>query len=49
MLKDISVRLVAPEERHQQLMRAHHYLGSVRKIGETLWTAHLCRPHCRSR
>jgi len=39
MLREISVRLVAPEEeeRHQQLMQAHHYLGCLRKIGETLW------------
>jgi hypothetical protein len=39
MLKEIQVRLVDPEEeaRYQQSMQAHHYLGALRKIGETLW------------
>jgi hypothetical protein len=39
MLEEISVRLVRPEEeeRYQQLMQAHHYLGAQRKIGEALW------------
>jgi hypothetical protein len=38
-VKDIKVRLVAPEEqgRYTALMQAHHYLGALRKIGETLW------------
>ncbi|PYT64449.1 MAG: hypothetical protein DMG42_34800 [Acidobacteria bacterium] len=33
------VRLVRSDEqrRYQQLMRAHHYLGYLPKIGETLW------------
>ncbi|MGH7593454.1 MAG: Druantia anti-phage system protein DruA [Gemmatimonadales bacterium] len=33
------MRLVHHEEqpRFQQLMQAHHYLGALRKIGETLW------------
>lgn len=39
MLQEIEVRLVQCDEeaRFQQLMQAHHYLGSLRKIGETLW------------
>ena len=39
MLKDIQVRRVRPEEsgRFQELMQAHHYLGALGKIGETLW------------
>lgn len=39
MLKDIQVRRVRPEEsgRYQELMQAHHYLGALGKIGETLW------------
>ncbi len=39
MLKEIVVRQVRREEeaRYQDLMQAHHYLGSVPKIGETLW------------
>jgi hypothetical protein len=39
MLKEIEVRLVqaGEEERFQALMQAHHYLGALRKIGETLW------------
>lgn len=39
MLREIEVRLVHHEEqpRFQQLMQAHHYLGALRKIGETLW------------
>ena len=33
------VRLVRSDEqpRYQQLMREHHYLGYLPKIGETLW------------
>jgi hypothetical protein len=39
MLREIQVQLVqrAEEARFQQLMQTHHYLGSLRKIGETLW------------
>ena len=39
MLKEIQVRQVRREEeaRYRQLMQAHHYLGAVPKIGETLW------------
>jgi len=39
MLKDIHVRPVAraEEARYQQLMQAHHYLGALPKISETLW------------
>lgn len=38
-LGELEVRLVerAEEARHQALMQAHHYLGAVPKIGETLW------------
>src|SRR5436853_1233776 len=38
-LSEMVVRLVRSDEqrRYQQLMRAHHYLGSLPKIGETLW------------
>ena len=36
---EILVRPVRPfeESRYQELMQAHHYLGSLPKIGETLW------------
>ncbi len=39
MLKDIDVRPVARAEEtyYQQLMQAHHYLGALPKISETLW------------
>lgn len=39
MLRQIEVRRVRREEeaRYQQLMQAHHSLGAVPKIGETLW------------
>jgi len=39
MLREIDVRLVEPEEeaRFQELLQAHHYLGCLRKIGQTLW------------
>jgi hypothetical protein len=39
MLKEISVRLVAPEEelRFKELLQEHHYLGALRRIGQTLW------------
>src|SRR5256884_532744 len=38
-LSEMVVRLVRSDEqrRYQQLMRAHHYLGYLPKIGETLW------------
>ena len=39
MLKEIEVRRVqrCEEPRYQALMQAHHYLGALPKIGETLW------------
>ena len=39
MLQGIEVRRVqrGEEARYQQLMQAHHYLGALPKIGETLW------------
>lgn len=39
MLADIRVRRVERREeaRYQALMAAHHYLGALPKIGETLW------------
>jgi len=38
-LKEIRVRPIHSSEqrRYQQLMQQHHYLGSLPKIGETLW------------
>jgi len=38
-LEELRVRPVerSEEQRHHQLMAAHHYLGSLPKIGETLW------------
>jgi hypothetical protein len=38
-LKELRVRPVegSEEQRHQELMAAHHYLGFLPKIGETLW------------
>lgn len=38
-LKQILVRPVhrCEENRYQELMQAHHYLGALPKIGETLW------------
>lgn len=38
-LEDLRVRPVqrSEEQRHRQLMAAHHYLGFLPKIGETLW------------
>jgi hypothetical protein len=44
MLRQIQVRLVNAdeEERFQGLMQAHHYLGALRKIGETLWYVATC-------
>lgn len=38
-LGELAVRPVerAEEARHQGLMQAHHYLGALPKIGETLW------------
>lgn len=38
-LREILVRPVRPseEQRYQELMQEHHYLGSLPKISETLW------------
>jgi hypothetical protein len=38
-LREVVVRLVRSGEqsRYQELMREHHYLGDLPKIGETLW------------
>jgi len=38
-LREVVVRLVRSGEqpRYQELMRQHHYLGDLPKIGETLW------------
>ena len=38
-LEDLRVRPVqrSEEQRHRQLMAAHHYLGFLPKIGQTLW------------
>jgi hypothetical protein len=38
-LREVVVRPVRPseEQRYQELMQEHHYLGSLPKIGETLW------------
>lgn len=38
-LREILVRPIRPfeEQRYQELMQEHHYLGSLPKIGETLW------------
>ena len=38
-LKEICVRPVYPSEEslYQELMQKHHYLGALRKIGETIW------------
>jgi hypothetical protein len=39
MVREIGVRLVRREEepRFQQQLQQHHYLGGLRKIGETVW------------
>ena len=39
ILNDLLVRPIhrSEEPRYQQLMQAHHYLGALPKIGETLW------------
>jgi hypothetical protein len=38
-LREVVVRPLRPseEQRYQELMQAHHYLGSLPKISETLW------------
>ena len=38
-LQDITLQLVTPSEqkRFQSLMKVHHYLGALPKIGHTLW------------
>ena len=40
-LREVVVEPVAPadEARYRRLMQAHHYLGALPKIGETLWYA----------
>src|SRR4030067_3071961 len=42
-LWEILVRLIRPgeEQRYQKLMQEHHYLGSLPKISETLWSVAL--------
>ncbi len=44
MLPDLIVRpvTVAEETRFQALMQAHHYLGSLPKIGHTVWYVATC-------
>lgn len=44
MLKEIGVRLAerSEEPRFQELLRVHHYLGPLRKIGEALWYVATC-------
>lgn len=44
-LKEIHVRPVVSfeEARYQELMQAHHYLGALPKIGETLWYVAMLR------
>ena len=44
-MREVMLRPVGPsEERHfQELMEEHHYLGSLPKIGETLWYVALWR------
>jgi hypothetical protein len=44
-LKEIHVRPVSPveEARYRELMQAHHYLGDLPKIGETLWYVAMLR------
>jgi Domain of unknown function (DUF4338)/DDE_Tnp_1-associated len=45
MLKEITARLVERGEdaRFRELLQAHHYLGALRKIGQTLWYVATCR------
>src|SRR6516162_10341081 len=45
MLREIEVQLAQRDEeaQFQCLMRAHHYLGALRRIGETLWYVAICR------
>lgn len=45
MLREIEVRPVQREEegQFQQSLQSHHYLGGLRKIGETLWYLALYR------
>jgi hypothetical protein len=44
-LKEILIRPVRPseEQRYQELMQEHHYLGALPKISETLWYVALWR------
>lgn len=46
-LKEIHVRPVTIEEetRFKELMQAHHYLGAIPKVGETLWYVALWQTH----
>lgn len=46
-LRDIEVHAVRAEEepRYRELMQAHHYLGSLPKIGETVWYVARWREH----
>jgi hypothetical protein len=46
-LREIFVRPVRPseEQRYQELMQQHHYLGSLPKISETLWYVALWGDH----
>ena len=43
-LRELVVRTVASgeEQRYQDLMQQHHYLGSLPKISETLWYVATC-------
>ena len=46
-LREVLVRPVGrfEEERYQELMQEHHYLGRLPKISETLWyIASMARP-----
>ena len=49
-LREVAVAPVEPgeENRYQRLMAAHHYLGALPKIGETLWYAAHLRGEWRS-
>lgn len=46
-LKEVRVRLLArhEEQRFKDLMQAHHYLGAIHKVGETLWYVAVWRTH----
>ncbi len=38
-IEEFEVQTVSEEQLFQDLMRQHHYLGFLPKIGETLWYA----------